>query len=120
MLIGELSRRTGVNARLLRYYEAQGLLAAGRGENGYRVYDEDSVITVRQVRALLAAGLPTRVIRSVLPCARGERPEIEWCAELWDVMNGELASMDRRIDNLRHDRAALAGYLTGAATEPTV
>lgn len=38
MLIGELSRRTGVSARSLRYYEAQGLLSAGRGANGYRDY----------------------------------------------------------------------------------
>jgi DNA-binding transcriptional MerR regulator len=112
MLIGELSRRTGVSPRLLRYYEAQGLLDVGRGANGYRSYDEDSVVTVRQVRALLKAGLSTEVIRSVLPCARGERPEFEWCADLWDIMNGELAAMDERIDGLQRNRSTLAGYLT--------
>ncbi|TDE60329.1 MerR family transcriptional regulator [Nonomuraea mesophila] len=111
MLIGELSRRTGVSTRLLRYYEAQGLLDSGRGTNGYRHFDEDSVVTVRQVRALLRAGLSTEVIRSVLPCARGERPDIEWCAELWDILNGELATMDRRIDDLQNSRDTLAGFL---------
>jgi DNA-binding transcriptional MerR regulator len=111
MLIGELSRRTGVSARLLRYYEAQGLLVTSRGPNGYRHFDEDCVVTVRQVRALLRAGLSTEVIRSVLPCARGERPDIEWCAELWDIMNGELATMDQRIDELQSSRDALAGFL---------
>jgi hypothetical protein len=40
MRIGELSRRTGVNAHQLRYYEAQGLLEADRGTNGYREYDD--------------------------------------------------------------------------------
>ncbi|TDD11001.1 MerR family transcriptional regulator [Nonomuraea deserti] len=111
MLIGELSRRTGVSARLLRYYEAQGLLHTSRGPNGYRHFDEDCVVTVRQVRALLRAGLSTEVIRSVLPCARGERPDIEWCAELWDILNGELATMDQRIDELQSSRDALAGFL---------
>lgn len=112
MLIGELSRRTGVSARLLRYYEAQGLLEAGRGMNGYRRYDEGSVVTVRQVRALLKAGLSTEVIRVVLPCVRGERPDFEWCAELWEILNGELEAMDERIDTLQRSRGALAGYLT--------
>ncbi|NBE97553.1 MULTISPECIES: hypothetical protein [unclassified Nonomuraea] len=61
--------------------------------------------------ALLRAGLSTEAIRSVLPCARGERPDIEWCAELWDILNGELATMDRRIDDLQSGRDLLAGFL---------
>ena len=36
MRIGELARRTGVGAHLLRYYEAQELIAPSRGANGYR------------------------------------------------------------------------------------
>lgn len=111
MLIGELSRRTGVSARLLRYYEAQGLLDARRGANGYRDYDEDLVVTVRQIRALLKAGLSTEVIRSVLPCARGERPEFDMCLDLRAVLKRDLAAADERIDGLRRSRSALAGYL---------
>ncbi|WP_158893087.1 MerR family transcriptional regulator [Amycolatopsis anabasis] len=114
MLIGELSRRTGVSPRLLRYYEEQGLLEAGRGPNGYRWYGEDSVLTVRQIRALLNAGLSTGVIRSVLPCTRGERPEFDLCPDLRALLNRELAAMDERIDGLRRTRGALATYLTGA------
>ncbi|MFD8589558.1 MerR family transcriptional regulator [Streptomyces sp. NPDC059637] len=111
MLIGELSRRTGVSPRMLRYYEEQGLLEAGRGPNGYRDYDEDSVLTVRQVRALLGAGLSTGVIRSVLPCVRGERPEFEMCPDVRAVLEGELAAVDERVEELRRSRSALAGYL---------
>ncbi|MFD3653934.1 MerR family transcriptional regulator [Streptomyces sp. NPDC058620] len=114
MLIGELSRRTGVKARLLRYYEAQGLLDAGRAPNGYRDYDEDAVVTVRRVRALLDAGLSTDVIRSVLPCVRGEAqevPEFDWCADLRGILQGEMTAMDERIDSLRRTRGTLAGYV---------
>ena len=111
MLIGELSRRTGVSTRLLRYYEAQGLLDAGRRRNGYRDYDEDAVLTVRQVRALLSAGLSTEVIRSVLPCARGEQPDFDWCAGLRAVLDRELAATDERIDGPRRRRSAIVGYL---------
>ncbi|MEW2527072.1 MerR family transcriptional regulator [Streptomyces sp. NPDC047071] len=112
MLIGELSGRTGVSARLLRYYEAQGLLQVERGPNGYREYGEDAVLTVRKVRALLSAGLTTEVIREVLPCTRGEQPGFDWCADLRELLDRELAAMDERIDDLRRSRGALAGYLT--------
>ncbi|MFI6598695.1 MerR family transcriptional regulator [Nonomuraea sp. NPDC050536] len=111
MLIGELSRHTGVSTRLLRYYEAQGVLRARRGTNGYRFYDDDAVVTVRQVRALLEAGLSTEVIRVVLPCVRGERPDFEWCAELWDILNGELEAMNEHIGDLQRRRDVLAGFV---------
>jgi len=51
--IGELSRRTGVSVRLLRYYEEQGLLSPGRAGNGYREYRDGDVDVVRQIRTLL-------------------------------------------------------------------
>ncbi len=114
MLIGELSRRTGVSPRLLRYYEAQGLLEAGRGPNGYRDYEEDSVTTVRQVRALLDAGLSTEVIRSVLPCVRGERPEFDMCPDLRATLDRALAATEERIDGLERRRSTLAGFLAKA------
>ncbi|MGW4254395.1 MerR family transcriptional regulator [Streptomyces californicus] len=110
MLIGELSRRTGASARSLRHYEAQGLLTARRGTNGYRAFDEGAVRTVGQIRALLRAGLSTEVIRRVLPCTRGDRG-FDWCAELREILDGELAVMDERIEALRLSRGALAGLL---------
>ncbi|MEU9863673.1 MerR family transcriptional regulator [Streptomyces sp. NPDC047971] len=111
MLIGELSRRTGVSTRLLRYYGEQGLLEADRGPNGYREYDDASVVTVRQVRALLNAGLSTEVIRAVLPCAHGELPEFDWCVDVREILDRELAATDARIDDLRRSREALADVL---------
>ena len=53
MRIGELSRRTGVNERLLRYYEQQGLLRPERLPSGYRAYRASDVAVVRRIRALL-------------------------------------------------------------------
>ncbi|MGW5648599.1 MerR family transcriptional regulator [Saccharopolyspora sp. NPDC003752] len=111
MLIGELARVSGVSARLLRYYEAQGLLEARRGSNGYREYDEESVVIVRQIRALLDAGLSTEVIRAVLPCVHGELPEFEWCVDVRAIMDRELAIAEERIAELQRNRSNLAGYL---------
>jgi DNA-binding transcriptional MerR regulator len=111
MRIGELSIRTGVSRRLLRYYEEQKLLVPDRDGNGHRVYDEGAVVTVRQIRALLAAGLPTGVIRKALPCARGEKPELDLCPSLASTLRERLAALDERIDSLRQARGALAAYV---------
>jgi DNA-binding transcriptional MerR regulator len=40
MRIGELSQRTGVSPRSLRYCEEQGLLTSSRSEAGQRHYSE--------------------------------------------------------------------------------
>jgi DNA-binding transcriptional MerR regulator len=112
VLIGELSARTGVSARLLRYYESKGLLRARREANGYRVYDEDAVTRVRQIKALLDAGLPTERIREVLPCARGEKPDLDMCPQLRELLARQLRALDEDIERLRHNRTRLAN-LTG-------
>ncbi|UJW35360.1 MerR family transcriptional regulator [Saccharothrix sp. AJ9571] len=111
MLIGELSGRTGVSQRMLRYYEEQGLLTARRDANGYRRYDEDSVATVRHIRKLLDLGLSTEVIADVLPCAMEDLDRLDLCPTLVKTLRAELAELDARIDTLRRNRGALAGYL---------
>src|SRR5207247_10165781 len=67
MLIGELSCRTGVPARLLRYYEEQDLLHPERDSNGYRRYGAADVDRVEQIRGLLDSGLTTEIIRRLPP-----------------------------------------------------
>lgn len=114
MLIGELAQRTGVNPRLLRYYEAQGLLTAERGGNGYRRYADDSELTVRKIRILLDAGLTTEVIKHVLPCTREIRDNetvFDWCQSLRDLLDHELATLDGRLDSMQRTRDTLAAYL---------
>jgi DNA-binding transcriptional MerR regulator len=118
MLIGELSRRTGVNAHQLRYYEAQGLLTPGRGRNGYREFPDDAVLTVTQIRRLLEAGLSTQEIGYLLPCATGPAPELEPCAELVDVLRTRLTGLDEHIDTLSRSRRTLSEFLD--ATERRV
>ncbi|MFG3257075.1 MerR family transcriptional regulator [Streptomyces sp. NPDC048172] len=111
MLIGELSRRTGVRTHQLRYYEAQGLLRPERDSNGYRAYDEDAVLAVTQVRKLLAAGLPTDEIEFLLPCATGTAPDLKPCPELLDALHARLAALDAHIATLTRTRGALREYV---------
>ncbi|MEU1866238.1 MerR family transcriptional regulator [Streptomyces gardneri] len=114
MRIGELSRRTGVNAHQLRYYEAQGLLVADRGTNGYREYDENALLRVKQIRHLLGAGLSSEDIAYLLPCAVGEAPELVGCPELLAAMRSRLRRLDSQMDRLTQSREALNGYIDAA------
>jgi DNA-binding transcriptional MerR regulator len=113
MRIGELSERTGTSRRLLRYYEEQGLIGAKRHPNGYREYDESFVDKVRQIRELLASGLPTRVIRQILPCL--DSPRVIHVAdatpETIATLERERERMTDRIRTLEHNRDAITEYL---------
>ncbi|MFF9850865.1 MerR family transcriptional regulator [Streptomyces litmocidini] len=114
MRIGELSERTGTPRRLLRYYEEQGLIVADRLPNGYRVYDESDVDRVAQIRGLLDAGLPTRIIKQILPCLN--KPRVihfpDATPEMLETLENERDRMTARIRCLTRNRDAVAEYLS--------
>ncbi|MFD3513590.1 MerR family transcriptional regulator [Streptomyces sp. NPDC058657] len=119
MRIGELSERTNTSRRLLRYYEEQGLIAAERAANGYREYDERFVDRVAQIRGLLDAGLPTRIIKQILPCL--DRPRTihfpDATPEMLATLEAELERMTARVECLRRNRDAIAEYLEAVRPE---
>jgi DNA-binding transcriptional MerR regulator len=69
MRISEISRRTGVSIRSLRYYEQKRLLCARRLENGYRDLDEEVIERVQTIQMYLGLGLTTEQIEEILQCA---------------------------------------------------
>ncbi len=68
MRISEVSRRTGVSIRSLRYYEQKRLLCAHRLENGYRDLDEEAVERVQTIQMYLGLGLTAAQIEEILQC----------------------------------------------------
>ncbi|MFI5610271.1 MerR family transcriptional regulator [Amycolatopsis sp. NPDC051903] len=113
MRIGELAQRTGVSPRLLRYYEEQGLITPSRATNGYREFAESHVDVVLQIKGLLDAGLPTRIIEQLLPCL--DKPETIYVPdvtpEMITTLQHEQARLSERIDFLTRNRDAVAAYL---------
>lgn len=116
MRIGELSRRTGVAPRLLRYYEEQGLIASHRAPNGYRTYDEEHVERARQVAAMIRSGLTTRLTRALLELeeieARERAERAETCSRgVAELLAESLRDIEDRIQCLSRSRDTIRGFL---------
>jgi DNA-binding transcriptional MerR regulator len=57
MKIGDAAAVLGVEAHVLRHWEAVGLLAPPRASSGHRSYDEQTLDRARLIRVLQRAGL---------------------------------------------------------------
>lgn len=57
---------TGVNAQMLRTYEARGLIDPHRTDGGTRRYSQDDIARVDRITSLLADGLNIAGIAQVL------------------------------------------------------
>ncbi|MFG3119616.1 MerR family transcriptional regulator [Streptomyces sp. NPDC048197] len=67
MLIGEVARRSGVSARMLRHYESLGLVRpTGRTGSGYREYSNEDIRRIFHIESLRSLGLSLRDVRRAL------------------------------------------------------
>ncbi|MEV4283278.1 HEAT repeat domain-containing protein [Actinoplanes xinjiangensis] len=67
MLIGEVARRSGVSARMLRHYESLGLVQpTGRSHAGYREYADEDIRRIFHVESLRSLGLSLRDVKRAL------------------------------------------------------
>ena len=107
MLIGEVAKRSGVSARMLRHYESLGLIdPSGRTSSGYREYSAADIGRIFHVEGLRKLGMslaeigallddpafdPRQLIRELIETSR-RRIAVEQ----------ELLSHLERIDRLQH------------------
>jgi DNA-binding transcriptional MerR regulator len=67
VLIGEVARRSGVSARMLRHYESLGLVRpTGRSHAGYREYADEDIRRIFHVESLRSLGLSLRDVKRAL------------------------------------------------------
>jgi DNA-binding transcriptional MerR regulator len=113
MRIGELSKKTGVPSRMLRYYEEQELITPRRLGNGYREYDDYLIDRVGKIKGLIDAGIPTRIVTNILPCLGQPQTIVVENADpaLYALLEAERDRMSVKIDFLSHNRDALTSYL---------
>ncbi|MCQ4206619.1 MerR family transcriptional regulator [Streptomyces longispororuber] len=67
MLIGDVARRSGVSARMLRHYESLGLVRpTGRTGSGYREYSGEDIRRIFHIESLRSLGLSLRDVGRAL------------------------------------------------------
>ncbi|WNR45653.1 MerR family transcriptional regulator [Paenibacillus roseipurpureus] len=99
MRISELSKLTGASIRSLRYYEAKGLIATQREENGYRVYNQMVVERVKTIQFYLSLGFTTEQIESFLNCVM--KNQESQCDDLLPLYTEKLQEIEKQMAMLQ-------------------
>ncbi|MCK7624300.1 MerR family transcriptional regulator [Streptomyces sp. RS10V-4] len=117
MRIGELAERAGVSTRTLRYYESRGLLPARRAVNGYRVYGDEDLRLVAQIRTLQDFGFGLDETRPFVECLRAGHPHGDSCPASLDGYRRKIAELDALIGQLQSVRDQVTAELVRAEAE---
>ena len=111
MLISEVTRRSGVPPKTLRYYEEIGLLHPERTQAGYREYDDRVFDRLTFIRSAQALGLSLAEIRGIVTLrANGEAP----CSHVAELLEERSAAIARTIRELRGLQSELRGLTARA------
>jgi len=99
MQIGQVAKGSGVSAKMIRHYEAIGLLPpADRRKSGYRDYSDNDVHRLRFIGRARDLGFPLDRIRVLLRLwsDRGRSS-----AEVKALALAHVAELDEKIERLR-------------------
>lgn len=67
MNISKVSKITGISARMIRFYEAEGVVVSSRRDaSGYRDFDPENIANLRFIRNARELGFELREIRQLL------------------------------------------------------
>lgn len=115
MRIGELMARTGASVKAIRYYEQLGLIAPARTGNGYRVFEEQDVRAVAEIRALSAIGISPKQAAPFLECLGLGHHRGDDCVSSLSVYRDTIVELDRMIGSLSIRRTKLQHLLDQSA-----
>ena len=97
--IQEIARAAGTTSRTLRHYGQLGLLEPSRtGGNGYRYYDQNSLVRLQQILLLRELGLGLPAIAQVI---EGGRDTVAALRTHLDLLEAERERIGRQIQSIK-------------------
>lgn len=100
---GQVADMVGVSVETLRYYERRGILAEpDRSLGGHRMYTEDTVTTVRVIKAAQNLGFTLDEVAELLEAGRHRHG-----SGLQSKTEAKLAEVERKIADLKVIRDSL-------------
>lgn len=105
MNIGQAAEASGLPTKTIRYYENIGLVVANRQHNGYRHYSVEQVHKLRFIQRARSLGFSVDECRNLLSLYEDRNRA---SAEVKQLAQARLADIDRKVEELRTMRAALA------------
>jgi len=105
LTIGEVSRRSGVAASALRFYEESGLLQSERGAGGTRHYRRHALRRVAVIQAAKAVGMPLAELKAAIDALPDQRTptKADWekLSRSWrSRLDDRIAELERLRDGL--------------------
>jgi Cu(I)-responsive transcriptional regulator len=97
--IGEAAKASGVNAKLIRHYEAIGIIPkASRTEGGYRVYSEADLGILSFVKRARSLGFSMKEIKKLVSLWRNKSRASR---EVKTLANNHIKEMEQKIAELQ-------------------
>lgn len=98
MNIGQAAERSGVSAKMIRYYEQIGLIdPPGRTESNYRVYGADEVHVLRFIKRARTLGFSVEETGLLLGLWQDKSRS---SAEVREIASGHVTALETKIAEL--------------------
>lgn len=106
--IKEIADLAGVTTRTLRYYDEIGLLGpADTGDNGYRYYDQDSLLQLQQILFFRELGVPLKDIQLFMSLP--DFNLLEALEKHREALQARARRLDKLIDTVDQTIAMIKG-----------